>query len=106
MRTLILVLLLTSCSRSVRVETAPSQPAAAVSLKVTNTAAQSVTVSVEYGGTEFTLKPVAANSTELIPVPNVPSGSTVRLRARLADGTRTYTRDSVVLVGTFDWVVP
>jgi hypothetical protein len=107
MRSLVLSLvILAACSRSVRVETAPPAAVAAVSVKVTNTAQQSVTISVEYGGTEYTLKPVAANSTEIVPVPNVPSGSTVKLRARLADGSRSYTRDGVVLTGVFEWTVP
>jgi hypothetical protein len=103
---LLLVLAAAACSRSVRVESAPPAATAAVSVKVTNTASQSVTISVEYGGTEYTLKPVAANSTEIVPVPNVPVGATVKLRARLADGSRAYSKDGVVLNGVFEWTVP
>jgi hypothetical protein len=65
-----------------------------------------VSVYVTGTGPELFLKSVAANSTELIPVPGIASGTTVRLRATLADGSRSYTRDGVVLTGTFDWTVP
>jgi hypothetical protein len=94
-----------ACSRSVVVETAPSTDATA-SLRVTNRATQAVSVYVTGTGPELFLKSVAANSTELIPVPGIASGTTVRLRATLADGSRSYTRDGVVLTGTFDWTVP
>ncbi|MFN8667135.1 MAG: hypothetical protein U0164_07985 [Gemmatimonadaceae bacterium] len=96
---------LAACSRQVVVQSAPSA-AAEVSLKVTNKTSQAVTVFLTTGGTEQQLKVVAANSTELIPVRGVSAGSTVRLRAALADGSRSYTRDGVVLTGVFEWQVP
>lgn len=109
MRPLLLAALLTlastACSRKVEVQTAPST-AASVQLKVTNTASQAVSVYVQGGGSELFIKQVAANSTELLTVPGIAAGSTVRLRAMLADGSRSYTRDGVVLNGTFEWRVP
>lgn len=106
-RLLFVALLLASaaCSRKVTLQATPAA-ATEVSLKVTNTAAQSVTVYVLASGTEYTLRAVAPNTTELIPVPGVAVGSTVRLRATLADGSRSYTRENVVLRGVFEWQVP
>ncbi len=102
---LVAMLSMAASSRQVTVETAPAA-AVEVSLKVTNNASQAVTVYVTYAGTELTLRSVAAGSTELVPVRGVPAGSTVRLRATLADGSRSYTRDGVVLNGVFEWQVP
>lgn len=100
-----LLVLSTACSRQVVVETAPAAQSTA-SLKVTNTTSQAVSVYVTGAGPELFLKSVAANSTEVIPVPGIASGSTVRLRATLADGSRSYTKDGVVLSGVYDWNVP
>ena len=94
-----------ACSRKVEVQTAPSV-ASQVQLKVTNTASQAVSVYVTAGGSEMFIKQVAANSTETLSVPGVAAGSTVRLRAMLADGSRSYTREGVQLNGTFEWRVP
>jgi P pilus assembly chaperone PapD len=94
-----------ACSRQVTLQATPAA-ATEVSLKVTNTATQAVTVYVLASGTEYTLRSVAPNATELIPVPGVAAGSTVRLRAMLADGSRSYTRENVVLSGVFEWQVP
>jgi len=94
-----------ACSRQVVVQTAPAA-AAEVSLKVTNRANQAVTIFVMANGTEQQLRVVAANATELIPVPGVSAGTTVRLRAALADGSRSYTRDGVVISGVYEWQVP
>lgn len=109
MRKLLLAMLVVvgsaGCSRQVEVQTAPSV-SSAVQLKVTNTAAQAVSIYVTGGGSEIFLKQVAANTTETIPVPGIAAGSTVRLRAMLADGSRSYTRDGVVLNDMFEWRVP
>ena len=107
MRSILFVALLsaTACARHVTVQTSPAT-AVEVSLKVTNRATQTISIFVIAGGTEYQLKSVAANSTELIPVPNVPAGTTVRLRATLADGSRSYTREGVRLSGVFEWQVP
>lgn len=100
-----LVVLSLGCSgRQVVVQSSPS-PAAAVSLAVTNRLSQAINVYVVTGGTDAFLKQVAANSSELVPVPNLPSGTSVQLKARTTDGTRTFTRDNVVLQGTVSWEV-
>ena len=96
---------LAACARQVTLQSTPAA-AVEVSLKVTNRTTQAITIFVLAGGTEQPLKVVAANATELIPVPGVTGGSTVRLRAALADGSRSYTRDGVVLTGVFEWQVP
>ncbi len=107
MRTLLLAALISvaACSRTVKLETTPAT-AASVSLKVTNNATQAVTVYVMSGGTEYTLKSVAANSTEMIPVPGISAGTSVTLRAALADGSRSYTKQNVVLSSVYEWQVP
>ncbi|MDP1860952.1 MAG: hypothetical protein Q8K82_19920 [Gemmatimonadaceae bacterium] len=107
MRKWMLVLMLGSaaCSRQVTLQATPAA-AVEVSIKVTNNTTQPITVFVQAGGTEITLKQVAARSTEILSVPNVAAGTTVRLRATLADGSRSYTRESVVLNGVFEWQVP
>ncbi len=101
----VLLALSAACSRGVVVETAPAAQSTA-SLKVTNTSSQAISVYVTSSGPELFLKSVPANTTEVIPVPGVVSGATVRLRATLADGSRSYTKDGVVLSGVYDWNVP
>lgn len=98
-------LLLAGCSRQVTVQTAPAA-AVEVSLRVTNNVSQAITVFVTASGTELTLGQVGANTTTLLPVRGVASGTTVRLRAALADGSRSYTREGVTLTGVFEWRVP
>lgn len=101
----VLVLGVGACARKVEVESAPA-PSAEVSLRVTNTASQPVSVYVTGSGPELFVKQVAANTTEIVRVPGIAAGSTVRLRAALADGSRSYTREGVVLSGTYEWRVP
>lgn len=108
MRRLLLVAMLLSsvgCSRGVTVETAPA-PVPQVSIKVTNRADQAITVYVELNGSELTLRQVSANSTEILSVPGATPGATVKLRAALADGSRSYRREGVVLNGVYEWQVP
>jgi hypothetical protein len=90
--------------RQAEVRSTP-RPTAEVSLSITNRLTQPINVYVVTDGTEVFLKQVAANTSELVPVPNLPPGTTVQLRARTADGTRTYTRDNVVLGATVAWEV-
>jgi hypothetical protein len=111
MRLAMLVLLLavstTSCRRRVVVTTpTPVPQVAQASLKVSNDAAQAVTVFVSYAGTEYTLGRVTANTTAVLAVAQVPVGAQVRLRAELADGSRSYTRDGVTLTTSYEWRVP
>lgn len=89
-------------SRTVVVESAP-QPTAEVSLSVTNRQPQAVNVYVVRGGTDTFLNQVASNTTRLLPVPDVPAGTVVDLKARTVDGTRTFTRSGVVMRGTVTW---
>lgn len=96
---------LTGCGpRQVEVRSDP-RPAAAVSLSVTNRLTQPINVYVVVDGANTFLRQVPANTTELIPVPNLAAGTSVELRARTADGTRTYSRDNVILQGTVPWEV-
>lgn len=96
----------TGCAgRQVEVTTGP-QPAADVSVRLTNNLSQAVNVYVTTGGTDVFLKQVSANSVEVLPVAGIPAGTTVTLKARTVDGTRTYTRDNVQLATNYDWRVP
>ena len=96
----------TGCAgRQVEVTTGP-QPAADVSVRLTNNLSQAVNVYVTTGGTDIFLKQVSANSVEVMPVVGIPAGTTVILKARTVDGTRTYTRDNVQLATNYDWRVP
>jgi hypothetical protein len=95
------------CSRKVVVTTPSSTSTAPSSVKVTNTATQAVTVYVTApGGTEFPIGSVPANTTAVLSVNGVAAGTAVRLRAALADGSRSYTRDAVPLTGVVEWRVP
>ena len=94
-----------ACGRRVEVQTG-APPASGVSLQVTNNVGQPVNVYVTSGGNELFLGQVAPNSTQLLSVSGVASGSSVTLRARTADGAETYTRENVTLSGTFTWQVP
>lgn len=96
----------TGCAgRQVEVTTGP-QPAADVSVRLTNNLSQAVNVYVTTGGSDVFLKQVSANSVEVLPVVGIPAGTTVTLKARTVDGTRTYTRDNVQLATNYDWRVP
>ncbi|HEX7122091.1 MAG TPA: hypothetical protein VF178_06940 [Gemmatimonadaceae bacterium] len=101
----VLALALVACApRQVEVRSGAA-PQAVVSLSVTNRLTQAINVYVNAGETDTFLRQVGANTTELIPVPNLSAGTSVQLKARTADGTRTYTRDNVVLSGTVAWEV-
>jgi hypothetical protein len=90
-----------------RVEVSAAQPsAAAVQLAVTNTLSQPVNIYVVHEGSDTFVRQVAANASETVGVRGVPSGATVTLRAVPVDGRNTYTRQNVVLTGTFSWRVP
>lgn len=103
---LIMTVSVSACGgRQVEVRTGP-QPAADVSVRLTNNLSQAVNVYITTGGTDVFLKQVAANSTEVLPVSGIAAGTTVTLKARTVDGTRTYTRDNVYLASNFEWKVP
>jgi hypothetical protein len=93
--------------RQVEVSTGPQPVAAAdVSIRLTNNLTQAVNLYVTTGGTDVFLKQVAANSAEVVPVRGLSAGTTVTLKARTVDGTRTYTRDNVYLASNYEWRVP
>lgn len=94
------------CSRSVEVRTAPDAEANDVSVHLTNNLNQPVSVYAVSGGTELFLGQVAAHSAQHLNARGISSGSTVTLRARTADGTKTYTRDNIVMTGMYNWQVP
>ena len=100
------MLALAACGgRQVEVRTGP-EPAADVTLHVTNNLSQAVNVYVVSGGNDIFVKQVAANSVEHIPVSGVPAGATVNLRAVTVDGTKTYTRTNVTMSSMFEWRLP
>jgi len=91
--------------RQVEVTTG-AQPAADVSIRFTNNLTQAVNLYVTSGGTDVFLKQVAASTVEVVPVRGLATGTTVTLKARTVDGTRTYTRDNIYLAANYDWRVP
>jgi hypothetical protein len=96
----------TACGpRQVEVTTG-AQPVADVSIRFTNNLTQAVNLYVTNAGTDVFLKQVAANSVEVVPVHGVNAGTTVTLKARTVDGTRTYSRDNIYLAANYEWRVP
>ena len=103
---IVLALGLSACGpRQVEVTTG-AQPAADVSIRFTNNLTQAVNLYVTSGGTDVFLKQVSASSVEVVPVRGLSAGTTVTLKARPVDGTRTYTRDSIYLASNYDWRIP
>jgi len=103
---LAMAVVLTACGpRQVEVTTGPA-PAADVSIRLTNNLTQAVNLYVTSAGTDVFLKQVAAGSVEVVPVRGIAAGTTVTLKARTVDGTRTYTRDSIYLSSNYEWRVP
>ena len=99
-------LAITACGpRQVEVRTGP-QPVTESTLRVTNNLDQPVNVYVVNGGNDVFLKQVASHASESMPVPGVAAGATVGLKAVPEDGSRTYTRDNVVLTSMYEWQVP
>lgn len=91
--------------RQVDVRTAPDTQSG-LSVQVTNNLTQPVNVYVVNMGSEIFLGQVQANSVQNLDVAGVGSGASVTLRARTADGTKTYSRDNVMLTGSYRWQVP
>ena len=104
---LAIALTLSACGpRQVEVTTGPASAAADVSIRFTNNLTQAVNLYVASGGTDVFLKQVAANGVEVVPVRGLNAGTTVTLKARTVDGTRTYTRDNIYLASNYEWRVP
>ena len=91
--------------RKVEVQTGP-QPQSTTSLTVTNNSAQQVNVYVVSGGSEIFVGQVDPNSTRMLSVSGVASGSVVSLVARPVGGTGGWRRDDVTLSGNTTWTVP
>ena len=103
---IVLALGLSACGpRQVEVTTG-AQPVADVSIRFTNNLTQAVNLYVTSGGTDVFLKQVSASSVEVVPVRGLSAGTTVTLKARTVDGTRTYTRDNIYLASNYDWRIP
>ena len=105
MLSLSLVVVAACSGRQVEVRTGP-EPAADISLHVTNNLSQAVNVYMVSGTSDIFLKQVAANTVEHIPVSGVAAGSTVNLRAVTVDGRSTYTKNNVTLNTMYDWRLP
>jgi len=108
MRMLTMVLFaasLAACSRHVEVGSAPA-PASGMAVHLKNNASQAVNAYVTASGSDVFIWQVGANSEKTLAVSGVSSGSSVTLKARTADGARTYTKDNVSLTASTDWTVP
>ena len=101
----LLVAAIAAFNRKVEVNTAPT-PSSGVAVNLTNNASQAVNAYVTANGSDIFIGQVAPNSQKTLPVSGVSSGSTVTLKARTADGARTYTKDNVSLSSSTDWTVP
>ena len=90
-----------------QVDVSAAEPTgAAVQLAVTNSLSQAVNIYVVSNGAETFLRQIGPNASETIPVRSVAAGSTVTLRAVPVDGRDNYTRQNVVLSGTYTWQLP
>jgi hypothetical protein len=98
---------ITACGqRQVEVSTG-AQPQSDVAVSLTNNTSTQLNVYVVHGGQRIFVGQVSGNSTQLLPVANVPSGSVVTLEASTVSSTpRTYSRSDVTLSGTYSWQVP
>lgn len=108
MRILTIVLLaasLAACNRKVEVGSAPA-PSSGMSVHLTNNTNQAVNAYVTASGSDVFIGQVGANSEKSLTVSGVSSGSSVSLKAKTADGSRTYTKDNVTLSSSYDWTVP
>jgi hypothetical protein len=99
---LMMMVVAAGCSRRVEVGTGAPETAE-VAVHVTNNLGQPVNVYVN----DMFIGTVQPNSTGHLPVTGVASGATVNLRATTTTGTATnYTRNNVMLSGTYAWQVP
>jgi hypothetical protein len=98
----------TACGpRQVEVRSEPASASdATVTLHITNNLGQAVNVYVVTDQSNVFVKQLAANTTEDMPVRGVAAGTSVKLRATTADGTRTFTSDAMTLSSTTSWRVP
>lgn len=108
MRLLVFLSLLAAAAcgpRQVEVRTAADLPPE-TAIVVDNSLPQAVNVYVVDSGMELFLRQVPARESVRLPVRGVPPGRRVTLRATTRDGSRTFTRENVVLEGTHRWALP
>lgn len=98
-------LLTAACHRQVEVRTSTA-PQSQSSVQVNNDLTQAVNVSVVMNGNETFLRQVAAKSSATVPVQGYAAGSAVTLKAVTVDGVRTFSRQNVVINGTFVFPLP
>lgn len=91
--------------RQVEVRTAPAQ-ATGLAISVKNDLTQAVNVYIAAGGADSFLGQVPAKQTVALSVQGFASGTTVSLKAVTIDGAKTYSRDKVVLSGTYPFPLP
>jgi hypothetical protein len=106
-RLLIVALVLAAACgpRQVEVRTAAPLPPQNA-LQVTNGLPVAVNVYVTYNGSDQFIQQVRANTALRLPVSGIPVGATVTVKAITIDGTRTYSRQNVVLNGTLEFSIP
>jgi hypothetical protein len=98
---------ITACGQRQVEVTTGAQPQSDVAIHLTNNTNSQLNVYVVHGGQRIFVGQVSSNSTQQLPVANVPSGSVVRLEAStVSTSPQTYSRDGVTLSGTYDWRVP
>jgi hypothetical protein len=78
------------------------------SIAFTNNLTQAVNVYVVTGtaGADLFLRQVAGGASESLLVRGVAAGASVGLKATTIDGTRTYSKQNVVLAPGYVWQVP
>ena len=103
---LVLAVSIAACGpREVEIRTAPPAPVQNA-IQLTNGLGQAVNVYVTYNGSDQFIQQVRANTALRLPVPGIPAGATVTLKAITIDGTRTYSIQNVKLNGTYNFSVP
>ena len=91
--------------RQVEVKTAAPRPTG-ISIQVKNDLPQAVNVYIVSGGVDSFLEQIAAKTSKTVPVQGFAAGMTVSLKAVTVDGARTFSKNNVVLNGTYDFPLP
>lgn len=93
-------------ARQVEVSDGPAPAEASASITISNTLSQAVNVYVLQGSNETFVRQLPANSTQIVNLRGVTTGGRVTLRARTADGTRTFTSDEMEVSSGREWRLP
>lgn len=93
-------------ARQVEISDVPAPAESSASLTISNTLSQAVNVYVLQGTSETFVRQLPANSTQVVALRGVAAGGRVVLRARTADGTRTFTSDELDLSSGREWRLP